>query len=51
MGEVPQHHAAADDPVILYDLIIGLHFGLQIFTLAFILTGGGERRRDPITRC
>ncbi|HEY7591123.1 MAG TPA: sugar ABC transporter permease [Candidatus Limnocylindrales bacterium] len=30
-------------PVILYDIIIGLSFGLQIFTPAFILTGGGTR--------
>jgi multiple sugar transport system permease protein len=34
-------------PVILYDLIIGLSFGLQIFTPAFILTGGGERAAGP----
>jgi multiple sugar transport system permease protein len=27
-------------PVILYDIIIGLSFGLQVFTSAFILTGG-----------
>jgi multiple sugar transport system permease protein len=30
-------------PVILYDLIIGLSFGLQVFTSAFILTGGATR--------
>lgn len=30
-------------PVILYDIIIGLSFGLQVFTSAFILTGGGSR--------
>ena len=30
-------------PVILYDLIIGLSFGLQVFTSAYILTGGGTR--------
>jgi multiple sugar transport system permease protein len=30
-------------PVILYDIIIGLSFGLQVFTSAFILTGGGTR--------
>jgi multiple sugar transport system permease protein len=29
-------------PVILYDLIIGLSLGLQVFTSAFILTGGGR---------
>jgi len=30
-------------PVILYDIIIGLSFGLPVFTSAFILTGGGTR--------
>jgi multiple sugar transport system permease protein len=30
-------------PIILYDLIIGLSFGLQVFTSAYILTGGGTR--------
>ena len=30
-------------PVILYDIIIGLSFDLQVFTSAFILTGGGTR--------
>jgi len=30
-------------PVILYDIIIGLSFGLQVFTSAYILTGGGTR--------
>ncbi len=34
-------------PVILYDLIIGLSLGLQVFTPAFILTGGGERAAGP----
>jgi multiple sugar transport system permease protein len=34
-------------PVILYDVIIGLSLGLQIFTSAFILTGGGERAAGP----
>jgi multiple sugar transport system permease protein len=29
-------------PIILYDLIIGLSFGLQVFTSAYILTGGGR---------
>jgi len=28
-------------PIILYDLIIGISFGLQVFTSAYILTGGG----------
>jgi multiple sugar transport system permease protein len=31
-------------PVILYDIIIGLSLGLQIFTQAYILTGGGGGR-------
>jgi multiple sugar transport system permease protein len=30
-------------PIILYDIIIGLSFGLQVFTSAFILTGGATR--------
>lgn len=34
-------------PVILYDLIIGLSLGLQIFTPAYIITGGGERAAGP----
>jgi multiple sugar transport system permease protein len=34
-------------PVILYDLIIGLSFGLQVFTPAFILTGGGQGGAGP----
>jgi len=34
-------------PIILYDVIIGLSLGLQIFTPAFILTGGGERAAGP----
>jgi multiple sugar transport system permease protein len=34
-------------PVILYDIIIGLGFGLQVFTSAFILTGGGARAAGP----
>jgi multiple sugar transport system permease protein len=29
-------------PIILYDLIIGLSFGLQVFTSAYIITGGGR---------
>lgn len=28
-------------PVILYDIILGLSLGLQVFTSAYILTGGG----------
>lgn len=31
-------------PVILYDIIIGLSLGLQIFTQVYILTGGGGGR-------
>ena len=39
-------------PIILYDLIIGLSFGLQVFTSAYILTGGGRASgRAPTTRC
>jgi multiple sugar transport system permease protein len=34
-------------PVILYDIIIGLSFGLQVFTSAFILTGGGSNAAGP----
>jgi multiple sugar transport system permease protein len=34
-------------PVILYDLIIGLSFGLQIFTPVYILTGGGAGGAGP----
>ena len=34
-------------PVILFDIIIGLSLALQIFTPAFILTGGGERAAGP----
>jgi multiple sugar transport system permease protein len=29
-------------PIILYDVIIGISFGLQVFTSAYILTGGGR---------
>jgi multiple sugar transport system permease protein len=29
-------------PIILYDVIIGLSLGLQVFTSAYILTGGGR---------
>lgn len=28
-------------PVILYDLILGLSLGLQVFTQAYVITGGG----------
>ena len=34
-------------PVILFDIIIGLSLALQVFTPAFILTGGGERAAGP----
>jgi multiple sugar transport system permease protein len=34
-------------PVILYDIIIGLSLGLQVFTSAFILTGGGRTAAGP----
>ena len=34
-------------PVILYDLIIGLSFGLQVFTSAYILTGSGRNAAGP----
>jgi multiple sugar transport system permease protein len=34
-------------PVILYDLIIGISFGLQVFTSAYILTGGGGFAAGP----
>jgi multiple sugar transport system permease protein len=34
-------------PVILFDIIIGISLGLQIFTSAYILTGGGERAAGP----
>jgi multiple sugar transport system permease protein len=29
-------------PVILFDIIIGISLGLQVFTSAYILTGGGQ---------
>jgi multiple sugar transport system permease protein len=29
-------------PIILYDIILGLSFGLQVFTSAYILTGGSQ---------
>jgi multiple sugar transport system permease protein len=34
-------------PIILYDLIIGISFGLQVFTSAWILTGGGGFAAGP----
>jgi multiple sugar transport system permease protein len=34
-------------PVILFDIIIGISLGLQVFTSAYILTGGGERAAGP----
>jgi multiple sugar transport system permease protein len=34
-------------PVILFDIIIGISLGLQIFTSAYILTGGGQRAAGP----
>jgi multiple sugar transport system permease protein len=34
-------------PVILYDLIIGLSFGLQVFTPVYILTGGAGGGAGP----
>ena len=34
-------------PVILFDFIIGISLGLQVFTSAYILTGGGERAAGP----
>ncbi|MFL5778052.1 MAG: carbohydrate ABC transporter permease [Chloroflexota bacterium] len=34
-------------PIILYDLIIGISFGLQVFTSAYILTGGGGFGAGP----
>jgi multiple sugar transport system permease protein len=34
-------------PVILFDIIIGISLGLQVFTSAYILTGGGQRAAGP----
>jgi multiple sugar transport system permease protein len=34
-------------PLILYDLILGLSLGLQVFTQAFVMTGGGARAAGP----
>ena len=29
-------------PVILFDVVIGISLGLQVFTSAYILSGGGQ---------
>jgi len=34
-------------PVILFDVVIGISLGLQVFTSAYILTGGGQRAAGP----
>jgi multiple sugar transport system permease protein len=34
-------------PLILYDLILGLSLGLQIFTQAYVMTGGGASGAGP----
>ncbi len=34
-------------PVILYDLVIGLSLGLQVFTQPYIMTGGGATGAGP----
>jgi multiple sugar transport system permease protein len=34
-------------PLILYDLILGLSYGLQVFTQAYVMTGGGARAAGP----
>jgi multiple sugar transport system permease protein len=34
-------------PLILYDLIIGLSYGLQVFTQAYVMTAGGARAAGP----
>jgi multiple sugar transport system permease protein len=34
-------------PLILYDLILGLSLGLQVFTQAYVMTGGGARAAGP----
>jgi multiple sugar transport system permease protein len=34
-------------PVILFDIVIGISLGLQVFTSAYILTGGGRRAAGP----
>ena len=36
-------------PVILFDIVIGISLGLQVFTSAYILTGGGERAAGRTT--
>ena len=37
-------------PVILYDLILGLSLGLQVFTQAYVITAGGTSRLQPLLR-
>jgi multiple sugar transport system permease protein len=34
-------------PLILYDLILGLSLGLQVFTQAYVMTSGGARAAGP----
>lgn len=34
-------------PLILYDLIIGLGYGLQVFTQAYVMTSGGANTAGP----
>jgi multiple sugar transport system permease protein len=34
-------------PLILYDLVLGLSLGLQIFTQAYVMTGGGASGAGP----
>ena len=35
-------------PVILYDIILGLSYGLQVFTQAYIITSGGANTAGPL---
>ncbi len=35
-------------PVILYDIILGLSLGLQVFTQAYIITSGGANMAGPL---
>jgi multiple sugar transport system permease protein len=35
-------------PVILYDIILGLSYGLQVFTQAYIITSGGGNTAGPL---
>ncbi len=35
-------------PVILYDIILGLSYGLQVFTQAYIITSGGLNMAGPL---